>query len=54
MNSHLKASLIYVVNGQIIAKNKKEQKIIESGHMYNMEGFMLKEQINENVYCLSS
>ena len=28
MNSYIKPSLLYVVNGQVISKNKGEQKVI--------------------------
>jgi len=54
MNSFLKPSLLYVVNGQTVAKNKGEQKLIEGGRFYNSEGWLLNEKIKENVYCLSS
>ena len=44
MNGSLRASLLYVVHGQVVAKSKMEQNIIEAGKMFNTEGFLLKEQ----------
>ena len=54
MNSQMKPSLLYVVNGEVIAKNKMEQTIIKGGQMFNLEGFLLNQSIKENIYCLSS
>jgi hypothetical protein len=53
-NRTLRPSLVYVVQGQLIAKSKEEQRIIESGCMYNIEGFIFSQSSPENVYCLSS
>ena len=36
MNSQMKPSLLYVVNGEVIAKNKMEQTIIKGGQMFNL------------------
>lgn len=53
-NQTLRSSLIYVIQGQIIAKTKQEQSIIESGSMHNIEGFIYSQNSTENVYCLSN
>ena len=53
-NSTSKPSLLYLVQGQLIAKVKQNSKIIESGNLYNTEGFIFNQNSGENVYCLSS
>lgn len=45
MNSYMRPSLLYVINGEVVAKNKMEKTIIKGGQMFNLEGFLLNEQI---------
>lgn len=54
MLSNGKPHLLYVVHGQLIAKNKQESTIIKSGSLYNAEGVVMNSAGQDNVYCLSS
>ena len=49
-----KPSLFYLVQGQLVAKVKQDSRVIESGSLYNTEGFIFNQNSGENVYCLSS
>lgn len=53
-NSTSKPSLVYLVQGQLVAKVKQDSRVIESGNLYNTEGFIFNQNSGENVYCLSS
>jgi hypothetical protein len=53
-NQTLKPAILYVVQGQLIAKNRQEQRVIESGAIYNLEGFIFNQGSPDNIYCLST
>ena len=54
LSTGTKGYLLYVIRGQLIAKSKQKSKIIETGQIYQPETFLLNEQSENNVYCLST
>ena len=40
MNSTSQPCLVYVIQGQLVAKKSGSQSIIDAGAMYNQEGFL--------------
>lgn len=45
-NNTSRPCLIYVLQGQLIIKNKQQQQILESGSMYNVEGFIYNQSVS--------